>query len=145
MILYADTSALVKKYVKEAGSGEVISLFTQHPVIGTATLTQAEMAAALSKAVRQGWVDESDGRIAWKDFLSHWLSYMRLPVSAGIVERAATLAWRQGLRAYDSIHLASSLTWQETAGEAVVFACFDRSLLQAAHHEGLHTWPENPM
>jgi predicted nucleic acid-binding protein len=144
MILYADTSALVKKYVNEAGSGDVVSLLKQYPVIGTATLTQVEMAAALSKAVRQGWVDKAETLAAWKDFLSHWLSYMRLPVSAGIVERAAALAWRHGLRAYDSVHLASALTWQDAAGEEAVFACFDKNLLQAAHHEGLRIWPESP-
>ena len=145
MILYADTSALVKKYVRETGSGEVISFFEQYPVIGTATLTQVEMATAMSKAVRQGWVEESKALVAWQDFLSHWLAYMRLPVSAGIVERATALAWRHGLRAYDSVHLASALTWQDAAGEEAVFACFDKNLLQAAQREGLHVWPKRTM
>jgi predicted nucleic acid-binding protein len=145
MILYADTSALVKKYVVETGSSEVISFFEQYTVIGTATLTQVEMAAAMSKAVRRGLVEESETLTAWQDFLSHWLAYMRLPVSDGIVERASALAWRHGLRAYDSVHLASALNWQDAAGEETVFACFDKILLKAARNEGLHIWPEKPM
>ena len=143
MILYADTSALVKKYVKETGSEQVVTFFERYPIIGTTTLTQAEMAETLSKAARLGWVSENDAAEAWKDFLSHWLSYTRLPVSARIVERAASLAWSYGLRAYDSLHLSSALTWQEVAGEEVIFACFDKNLTQAAQREGLRSWPED--
>ena len=143
MILYADTSALVKKYIQEAGSEQAGELFDGQPVIGTVALTMVEMAAAMALAVRQGWLDESETSAAWQDFLSHWPAYVRLPVSTAILERSASLAWRHGLRAYDSIHLAGALTWQEATGEGVVFACFDRQLLQAALQEGLQVWPEN--
>ena len=141
MNLYADTSALIKKYVREAGSEQVIAHFNQYPLIGTAALTQAEMASAMSKAVRLGWVDEPEILMAWQDFLSHWPAYIRLPVSAGIVERAASIAWRHGLRAYDSVHLASALAWKDVTGDQVIFACYDGNLLKAARQEGLLVWP----
>ena len=143
MILYTDTSALVKKYVHEAGSDEVLLFFNQYAIIGTASLTQVEMAAAMVKAIHQGWVDESEMNSAWKDFLSHWHAYTRLPSSGGIIERATDLAWKHRLRAYDSIHLASALTWRATLGEETTFACFDRRLQQAALEEGLVVWPKN--
>ncbi|HUH98322.1 MAG TPA: type II toxin-antitoxin system VapC family toxin [Anaerolineales bacterium] len=141
MILYADTSALVKKYIQEAGSDQVIAFFDTFEVIGTLALTQAEMAAAMSKAGRQGWVEQSAITKAWEVFLSHWPNYMRLPVSAAVVDRAAELAWQHRLRAYDSLHLASTLTWQESAGEAAIIACFDKQLIDAALKEGLQVWP----
>jgi predicted nucleic acid-binding protein len=141
MNLYADTSALIKKYVREAGSEQVIAYFGQFALIGTAALTQAEMASAMAKALRSGWVDEPRILIAWQDFLSHWPAYIRLPVSAGIVERAAAMTWQHGLRAYDAIHLACALAWKELSGEEMVFACYDRSLSQAAGREGLPVWP----
>jgi uncharacterized protein len=144
MILYADTSALVKKYVEEVGSDLVMAFFDQHPVIGTAALTQVEMAAAMSKATRLGWVEAAEIAIVWQDFLAHWPAYTRLPVSAGLLERAAALAWRHGLRAYDLVHLASALGWKELAGEQVIFACFDKNLLKAAQQEGLQVWPNGP-
>jgi predicted nucleic acid-binding protein len=142
MNLYADTSALIKKYVREAGSEQVIAHFNQYPIIGTAALTQAEMASAMSKAVRLGWVNEPEISIAWQDFLSHWPAFIRVPVSAGIVERAASIAWHHGLRAYDSVHLASALAWKDVTGDQVIFACYDRNLLKAARQEGLQVWPE---
>ena len=142
MNLYADTSALIKKYVREAGSEHVIAHFDNYPIIGTAALTLAEMASAMSKAVRLNWVDEPDIMMAWEDFLSHWPTYTRLPVTAGIVERAAATSWHHGLRAYDSVHLASALIWKDLTGDDVIFACFDKKLLNAARGEGLLVWPE---
>jgi predicted nucleic acid-binding protein len=141
MNLYADTSALVKKYVQEAGSEQVIAFFDQHPLIGTAVLTQAEVASALSKAMRSGWVDESAILTAWQDFLAHWPAYIRLPVTAGIVEHAAAIAQQHGLRAYGAIHLASALAWEDVTGDEVIFVCYNQNLAKAAGQEGLQVWP----
>jgi uncharacterized protein len=143
MNLYVDTSALIKKYVNEAGSDQVVALFDQYPILGTAALTQVEMASAMAKAARLGWVDRAEITMVWQDFLSHWPAYTRLPVSPGIVERAASLAWRHTLRAYDSIHLASALAWKDVSGDHVIFACYDMNLVKAARLEGLHVWPES--
>lgn len=142
MNLYADTSALIKRYVREANSEQVAAQFDQHTIISTSALTLVEMASAMGKAVRSGWVDESDMSIAWQDFLTHWPAYTRLPVSAGILDRAASLTWHHGLRAYDSVHLACALVWKDLAGEEVLFACFDKHLLRAARLEGLQVWPD---
>jgi predicted nucleic acid-binding protein len=141
MILYADTSALVKKYVRETDSDQVVEFFNQYEIIGTAMLTKAELAAALSKAARQGWIDQAETSSAWQDFLSHWLTYVRLPVSASIVDRASSLAWKYRLRGYDSIHLSSALTWHEVIGNKVLFACFNNHLQEAARQENLLVWP----
>jgi len=141
MNLYADTSALIKRYVQETGSGLVVAHFNQFPIIGAAALTLAKMASAMSKAVRLGGVDESEISLAWQDFLAHWPMYTHLPTSAGILERTASLAWRHGLRASDSVHLASALAWKDLTGDEVVFACYDQNLLKAALQEGLRVWP----
>jgi predicted nucleic acid-binding protein len=141
MNLYADTSALIKRYVRESGTEQVLAYFDRFPLIGTAALTQVEMASAMAKAVRMGWVAEDDILIAWQDFLSHWPAYIRLPLTAGLFERAASIAWRHGLRAYDSLHLASALSWKDITVGEIVFACYDKNLLEAARQEGLQVWP----
>jgi predicted nucleic acid-binding protein len=142
MNLYADTSALIKKYIREAGSEQVAAHFDQFLLIGTAALTQIEMASAMAKAARMGWVDSSEVTGAWQDFLTHWPAFVRLPVSAVTLERAASLAWQHGLRAYDSVQLACALTWKAVSAEEVTFACYDKNLLNAAQQEGLAVWPE---
>ena len=142
MNLYADTSALIKKYIQEAGSEKTNAYFDLFPFIGTAALTHAEVASAMSKAVRLGWVDEASATTAWQVFLTHWQGYIRLPVTSAVIAQAASLSWRRGLRAYDAVHLACALTWKGISGDEVVFACFDQSLLKAADEEGLKVWPE---
>jgi predicted nucleic acid-binding protein len=144
MNLYADTSALIKRYVREAGSEQVAAEFDQYPVIATTAITQVEIASAMAKAVRSGWVDESVMMLAWQDFLFHWPAYLRLPISSGILERSASIAWRYHLRAYDSVHLSSALTYKDMAGVEVVFACYDKNLSKAAQKAGLQVWPEIP-
>jgi predicted nucleic acid-binding protein len=145
MILYADTSALVKKYVREAGSEAVLTYFAGFETTATAALTLIEMAAALTKAARMGWVDETASQKTWRDFLAHWPAYIRMPISAGVVERAARLAWTHGLRAYDAAHLACAQVCLEVVGEELVFACYDRRLRAAASAEGLRVWPEDDL
>ncbi len=56
--------------------------------------------------------------------------------------RAASLAWDHRLRGYDAAHLASALFWQDTLGERITMASYDRQLWETAKTTGLLTWPE---
>jgi predicted nucleic acid-binding protein len=48
MIAYLDASALVKRYVAEAGSTEVNGLISEAEALGTAVISRAEVSAALA-------------------------------------------------------------------------------------------------
>jgi predicted nucleic acid-binding protein len=142
MILYLDTSALVKRYVAELRSKEVISLIEQANAVGSTILTRVEMASALSKAVRMSWVESDKAEIAWQDFISHWQSFTRLPMTSTLVERAAQLAREYGLRGYAATHFASALMWQELLDNPITLATFDRELWLVAKKVGMAVWPE---
>lgn len=141
MILYIDTSALVKRYVAETESNEVNALIEQAETVGSVMLTRVEMASALAKAVRMNWVENEDAENAWQDFLLHWQSFARLSVTPALVERAARLAWEYGLRGYDATHFAAALLWQETLEMPVTLATYDRELWLAGQKAGLTVWP----
>jgi len=141
MIIYLDTSALIKRYVVEAGSNEVTDLVEQAETVGSILLTRIEMAAALSKSVRMNWVENGEAEIAWHDFLAHWQSFARLSMTPALAERAARLAWEYGLRGYDAVHLAAALHWQETLEIPVTLATYDRELWLAGQKAGLTAWP----
>ena len=64
MILYLDASALVKRYVAERGSDEVIALMAGADAAATSLVSRAEVAAALARAVRLGALDGESGRRA---------------------------------------------------------------------------------
>ena len=143
MILYLDTSALVKRYIREAGTDEVIALLENAGSVGSASLTKVEMAAAFEKTVRQRWVKRKIAKQAWQDFLDHWYSFTRLNTSSGIIDHASSLAWDYSLRGYDAMHLACALLWKETLETQIAMATFDRNLWQASKKAGLTVWPED--
>jgi len=143
VILYIDTSALVKRYIAETGSEETLALLDKARVVGAVVVTQVEMAAALAKAARLGWVERSEAHIVWQDFLGHWPAFVRLSVTSGVLALASHLAWQYGLRGYDALHLAAASSWQDALGETVTLATFDRELWGSARRAGMVVWPEN--
>ena len=141
MIVYLDASALVKRYVAEAGSPEVEALIGEAQAIGTAVISRAEVAAALAKAVRIGLVAREAGAKVLQAFNADWEHLVRLQLGEPLVARAAALAWEHGLRGYDSVHLASALAWSESLGETLAVATYDRELWRGARASGLSIWP----
>jgi len=142
VILYPDASALVKRYVKERGSQDVIALTAAAGAVATSLVSRAEVAAALARAVRLGVLDDDGGRRAQRRFSRDWPDLVRIPVNEALVSRAEKVAWDHGLRGYDAVQLAAALTWQDSVGQDVVFATFDRQLWDAASRAGVQAWPE---
>ena len=142
MIAYFDASTLVKRYLVERGSRRTIELASQADMIATSIVSRAEVAAGLAKAVRAGVVADDDARNARRSFAGDWPDLVRMPVTEALVERAEALAWEHWLRGYDTVQLASALTWQEAAGQEIVLATFDHQLWDAAKRAGLNVWPD---
>jgi predicted nucleic acid-binding protein len=143
MIIYVDTTALVKRYVRESSSDELIALLDTAEAVGTAAIAQVEMASALVKAARLNWVERSAAVQSWEDFLTHWQSFTRIGIGTGIIERASRLAWEHELRGYDAVHLAAALVWQQTLNLSILLATYDRDLWKAGKKESLKIWPED--
>jgi len=143
MIVYLDASALVKRYVVEAGSEAVARLLAEAQVVGTAAISLVEVVAALAKAVRVGALEQQEAEAAHGAFRGDWPDLMRLPVNPPLLDRAAHLAWQLGLRGYDAVQLAAAAGWQEALETPVTVATFDRQLWQAARQTGLLAFPED--
>ena len=142
MILYADSSALVQRYVADSGSAEVIALTSGAEAVATAMISRVEVAAALARSVRLKILDDKGGRRAQRRFAREWPDVVKLPITEALVLRAEAVAWEHGLRGYDAVQLASALTWKDSIGADVTIATFDRELWEAAPHVGLVVWPE---
>ena len=142
MIVYLDASALVKRYVAEAGSAEVGDLIGKAEAVGTSVISRAEVSAVLAKAVRMKLVARDAGASALNAFTADWDNLIRLQLTEALTARAATLAWEHGLRGYDAVHLATALLWHETLGEPVVVATFDRQVWRSARAARLAAWPK---
>ena len=142
MIVYLDASAVVKRYVAERESNQVVELTTHADIVATSVVSRAEVAAALARAARLGTLGREAAHQAQRRFSREWPDFARVPVTEALVARAETLAWEFALRGYDAVQLASALAWRESIGEDVLLATFDRQLWEAAPGANLQVWPE---
>ena len=62
--LYLDTSALVKCYIAEQSSDDVIALVADAGAVATSLVTRTEVAAALAKAIRDHRLDADEAQRA---------------------------------------------------------------------------------
>ena len=141
MIIYADASLLVKRYLAEAGSAQVQGLLTPPNTVGTALISRAEVAAALAKAARLGSLTSTAARRSLDEFRRHWPYLLRLRLNEAVVRRADELAWEHQLRGYDAVHLAAALSWQALLDEPLTLGTYDHRLWVAGQNANLAVWP----
>ncbi len=141
MILYLDSSALVKCYGDEPGALDTVNLVDAAEMVVTSPLTRVEVASALARAVRRGVLASSGGREAYAAFTRESPALIQVPVSEAVLSRAQTFVWEHGLRGYDAVQLASAVAWQERIGRTVTMATFDSRLAHAAQQAGVDVWP----
>lgn len=139
MILYLDTSALVKIYVEEKGSDEVRAQADQAEAVATSRIAYAEARAALARKLRERGLSRKGYRSVVEDLNQDWDDYFIVDLSDGVIKSAGMLAERHALRGADAIHLASALALGKRSDSNVMFFCFDGRLTFAARKEGLGT------
>lgn len=141
MILYVDTSALVKLYVDEPLSQELSAVVEKAEAIATSLLAYAEAMAAFARARREARLSPQGYRHVVDAFEEDWPRYMTVEVTDRLVKTAGKLAVSRALRGYDALHLASALSLHERVSSAVIFLAFDRELSVAAKREALRIHP----
>jgi len=132
MILYLDTSAVVKLYADEAGSDRVRAGIAEAKVCATHLIAYAETRAAFARKAQQpGYQDCLQ---SWReDFERDWPSFEIVSVTQELIHQAGDLAEIHRLRGYDSVHLAAAeALWRVAAGLDFRFLVFDGDLASAA-------------
>lgn len=137
MILYLDTSALVKAYISEHNSREVLNAIKNANIIATHIIAFVEAHAAFSRLKREKKMREKDFESTKTAFSRDWKNYLQIENSQQLIERAADFTEAFALRAYDSIHLAAADLMTKQSKSPVTFACFDLQLNKAAKILGL--------
>jgi uncharacterized protein len=139
VIVYLDTSAVVKTIVDEEGSDDAEELWTDATIRLTSVLSYAECRAALAAARRGGRLSTAQARAARRNLDHRWAELAAVSVEDAIVRDAGDLADRLALRGCDAVHLACALAAAE--GGTLVFATWDRDLAAAALSAGLPVAP----
>ena len=139
MILFCDTSALVKLYIQEEFSDEVCAMAESARVIAVSRISWAETMATLARRVRESPTDAQAIEAVRVHVRIDWSSFAIVEVTQSLVELAGDYADTFALRGYDSVQLAAAKMLQEGTSEAFCFACFDIRLLKAAGVLGMQT------
>lgn len=146
---YLDSSALVKRYAFETGTGWVQALCEQpDTIIAVALIGLVEVAAAVAGKRRGGLMDQGMSDAILDDLKADAvLQYVLLDVDQHVVDEAIELTRRRRLRSYDAIHLACALRLNQALVAnnlpPLVLIAADADLLSAAQAEGLGTEDPN--
>ncbi len=137
VILYLDTSSLVKLYVEEDESSKVDALVKSSEVTATSLVAYAEARAAFARRFREKAFTKNGYNRLKEFFDKDWSRYLILSVTEDMIRLASDLAEKHALRGFDSIHLASALTLRQELSSPILFSCFDDNLQKASEREGL--------
>ncbi|MBB6374422.1 putative nucleic acid-binding protein [Pseudonocardia eucalypti] len=129
----------MKLYADEPGHEDVRSL----EQIVVAQLARVEVPAALWRKRRMGELTTEQAALLVAEFEADWFGTEDAPrrfeivrMSSLIVEDAAHLTGTRGLRAYDSVQLATARAVRSADPEVKRFLAFDKTLREAAATDG---------
>jgi predicted nucleic acid-binding protein len=142
-----DASALLKRYVREAGAGTVDALFAEARVVAKVTTiaTYTETAATLRRRANQNAVSLREFRAARLHLEEDILDDPAVELlSLGDADFLSSIPLidRHNLNSSDAVQLRRYLTYSRephVRSSATVLVASDRRLLRAAAAEGLHT------
>jgi predicted nucleic acid-binding protein len=140
-LYYLETSALVKLYVRESGTDQMLSLMTRpgSDNFAVLSLTRIEFHAAIRKRQRVGDIEKSLANRLIRRFNQDLKTeFFKQVISDSVLDAAAGLLDQYPLRAYDAVQLAGCVVLKATPdGNDIVFVCADRQLVEAARSMGL--------
>ena len=134
MIIYFDTSSLVKLYVEETQAIKVREWVEEAELIATCRIAYPETISALDRRFRSGDFLKQDYELLISGFSKDWLNVVVLDFDE--IE-AGRLVRKYGLRGFDAVHLSSAKMMRRDENPELFFSSFDEKLNKAAMAEGL--------
>jgi uncharacterized protein len=140
-IYYLDTSALVKLYVREPGTEQVLRLAsrTGGNQLAVLALAQVEIRSALRRRERAGEISGAVVTQLLERFQRQLEAvFLRQVITEAMFDVACGLVDRHGLFALDGVQLAGYLALSTSSGaNTPIFVSADRQLLEAAESESI--------
>lgn len=142
---FFDASALVKRYLREAGSEWLRHLIgREQPRIFISSLSGPEVLAAIMRKGRAREIRPAERDKALAAFRREFtMSYALIAPESTVIHKAMDLLMTYPLRAYDAVQLASALSLPPLPDRAkLTFVSADERLVTVTKQLGFST--ENP-
>jgi predicted nucleic acid-binding protein len=135
LILYLDTSSIVKLYLKEVHSSNVKKWVKEAEIVASCRIAYPETISALNRRLKQGDLSEKEYNLLVSKFSNEWNLFAAIDFDELEAGRFISL---YGLRSFDAIHLsAAKLLRINSNNISLSFSSFDERLNSAAASEGL--------
>jgi predicted nucleic acid-binding protein len=141
MILFCDTSALIKLLIDEPESDQMQQASSDAEAIAVCRITWAEAMAAMARRQREDPMSGNNIDLARGRLIQNWNDLTIVEVSQNLVETAGRFADGFALRGYDSVQLAAAHELRISTDQTLTFASYDRRLRQAAQLLQLEVLP----
>jgi len=136
---YFDTSALVKRYIREPGSEQVRALLRRHQFLSS-VVTPVELVSALCRRRREGDISASTLAALLRRISSDRDRWEMVEINVSVLEHAEELLQRTtALRTPDAIQLASLITFQTASAIRVPLITADLRQRECAIQAGIET------
>lgn len=132
MRVFFDSSALVKRFIREAGTDEVLAQCDRATELAVAVIAVPEVISAFRRLVREGRLGEAQYAALKADLGADLADAVLCETSPQVVQRAIAALEAHRLRAMDALHIAAALV-----GTADVFVSADARQCAAAAALGL--------
>lgn len=132
MIYFLDASALVKKYIAEAGSDRLRGLVRARRSFAVCRPSSVEVPAALARRAREGDLSREIAQRHATQFTEDLAQMRIVELKAPVLKLAEELVWTHALRAYDAVQLGGALHLGRASGSSVTFVAADGPLCEAA-------------
>ena len=104
VVLYVDSSALLKRYVEEHDSDVADALLASDPVLATSRLAEVEVRRNLARLL-----DAEAATTAKRQFLDDLDAFALVAIDATTCNEAARIAEQTGCRSLDALHIAGAV------------------------------------
>ncbi len=134
MILYLDTSSLVKLYVQEAHTSLVKKWAEEAEIVATCRIAYPETMSAIRRRFRQGDLSEKEYDLLVTKFSKEWGLFASIDFDEFEAGRLVSL---YGLRGFEAVHLSAAKLLKTNQNDiSLSFSSFDEKLNDAASTEG---------
>lgn len=107
MVIYFDTSALIKRYIREAGTEKVRDLFRDAQSIVVSSITKLELFSTLKRSLIEKRIKEPDYEKTRERIQDDFMDFQVVKFDEQVENSAIEIIEKYQVKAMDSIQIAS--------------------------------------